>query len=61
MKTVTLAPLIAFFAAAAQVAAQTAPSQSPLPAADCINTNQINDWHIVDAHTAIVRTGPKRY
>lgn len=34
---------------------------SPLPAAQCIDTTQINEWHIVDTRTAIVRTGPKHY
>ena len=42
-------------------ASETAAARSPLPAADCIDTTQINEWHIVDARTAIVRTGPKRY
>ncbi|MFC5435549.1 DUF6491 family protein [Rhodanobacter umsongensis] len=42
-------------------ASETAAARSPLPAAECIDTTQINEWHIVDAHTAIVRTGPKRY
>lgn len=38
-----------------------ASSTSPLPAADCIQTDRINDWRIVSARTAIVRTGPKNY
>jgi hypothetical protein len=42
-------------------AAETAPARSPLHTVDCIDTTQINEWHIVDARTAIVRTGPKRY
>jgi uncharacterized protein DUF6491 len=42
-------------------ASETALARSPLPAADCIDTTQINEWHIVDARTAVVRTGPKRY
>ena len=33
----------------------------PLPASSCIDITQISEWHIVDARTAIVRTGPKRY
>lgn len=28
---------------------------------DCIDTHQINEWHIVDSRHAIVRTGPKHY
>lgn len=47
--------------AGAVTTAEAAPPRTPLLAADCINTTQINDWHIIDAHTAIVRTGPKRY
>jgi hypothetical protein len=42
-------------------AAEPLPPRKPLLAADCIKTDQINDWHIVDARTAIVRTGPKHY
>jgi hypothetical protein len=48
-------------AGAARAAEKTSATRSPLPAADCIDTSQINEWHIVDARTAIVRTGPKRY
>ena len=36
-------------------------SQAPLPISECIDTNRINEWHIVDKRHAIVRTGPKRY
>lgn len=42
-------------------AAGPGPARSPLPANECIDTTQINEWHIVDARTAIVRTGPKHY
>lgn len=42
-------------------AADRKPTQVPLPAGECIDTSQINEWHIVNARTAIVRTGPKRY
>lgn len=38
-----------------------APEHAPLAAGQCIDTTQINEWHVVDARTAIVRTGPKRY
>ncbi|HEY8586025.1 MAG TPA: DUF6491 family protein [Rhodanobacter sp.] len=37
------------------------PARTPLAAGDCINITQINEWYVVDAKTAIVRTGPKRY
>lgn len=51
-----------FAVAATASAADTAPSDSsPLPFADCIQTDRISDWHIVDARSAIVRTGPKNY
>lgn len=61
-----IAPILLFAltigaSAGAVQAADTAPARSPLPAADCIDTSQINEWHIIDASTAIVRTGPKRY
>ncbi|MGN6280502.1 DUF6491 family protein [Frateuria sp.] len=32
-----------------------------LPYAQCIQTDKINEWHVVDARTALVRTGPYRY
>jgi hypothetical protein len=32
-----------------------------LRGSDCIDTQNINEWKIVDERTAIVRTGPKRY
>lgn len=59
MKTIVPILLLAFAASTAQ-AAET-PSHSPLPASECINTQQINEWHIVDARNAVVRTGPKHY
>jgi hypothetical protein len=62
MKTIlpTLLLVLGVGVGAAQ-AAETVPARSPLHTADCIDTTQINEWHIVDARTAIVRTGPKRY
>lgn len=56
----TLLLVLTFGASVAQ-AAETAPARSPLPAGECLDASQINEWHIVDARTAIVRTGPKRY
>src|SRR5262249_34479545 len=42
--------------------AQSAPERKTLPYADCIRLDQINEWHVVDPKTAIVRTGPyQRY
>ena len=48
------------FGTAVQAAEDPSP-RTPLPSSECINTNQINEWHIVDARRAIVRTGPKHY
>lgn len=33
----------------------------PLPYAKCIQIDKINEWYVVDARTALVRTGPYRY
>lgn len=47
--------------AAPAIAAQTA-SHTPLrPQSECLRVDRINEWHVVDHRTAIVRTGPKRY
>lgn len=49
-------------AAGAATAADTPHARTPIkPISDCIRIGQINEWHIVDQRTAIVRTGPKRY
>lgn len=63
MKTIVATLLLALTAAASAAQAAPAPAKSapPLRAADCIHTDRINDWHIVDARTAIVRTGPRNY
>ncbi|MDE2154689.1 MAG: hypothetical protein KGJ32_02170 [Xanthomonadaceae bacterium] len=60
---ITIPILLLALAIGASAAQATEPGQSqkPLPAADCINTGQINEWHVVDPRTAIVRTGPRRY
>jgi hypothetical protein len=31
------------------------------PISECIDSANINEWHIVNANTLLVRTGPKRY
>lgn len=36
------------------------PARNILPFGDCIRIDQINEWHIVDTKTIIVRTGPKQ-
>ena len=67
MKTLIPILLLALTVGAGAVqAAETPSARTPLPrtplhTSDCIDTSQINEWHIVDARTAIVRTGPKRY
>jgi hypothetical protein len=67
MKTIVPILLLALTVGAGAVqAAETPAARTPLPrtplhTSDCIDPSQINEWHIVDARTAIVRTGPKRY
>lgn len=42
--------------------AQSTPVRTTLPYQDCIRLDQINEWHVIDGKTAIVRTGPyQRY
>lgn len=56
---------LAFAVAANAAPAQTkpkAPAYTPLrPVADCLRTDRINEWHIVDDRTVTARTGPDRY
>ncbi|WP_233843237.1 DUF6491 family protein [Dyella sp. 2HG41-7] len=63
MKTIISAVLaLAMAATAGSALAQSAPPGSSLPFKDCIRLDQINEWHVVDPQTAIVRTGPyQRY
>jgi len=63
MKTVMSAVLAFSLAAtAANALAQSALASKSLPYKDCIRLDQINEWHVVDPQTAIVRTGPyQRY
>ncbi|MEY2169962.1 MULTISPECIES: DUF6491 family protein [unclassified Rhodanobacter] len=52
---------VAANAASAQTKSK-APAYTPLrPVADCLRTDRINEWHIVDPRTVTVRTGPDRY
>lgn len=60
MKTTTSIFLLVLGAGAAQAAVAASPAP-PLRSSSCIDTTQINESYIVDARTAIVRTGPKRY
>ncbi len=49
-------------AAGNATAAGASPARTPIkPISDCLRIDQINEWHIVDRRTALVRTGPKRY
>lgn len=63
MKTVISVVLsLAFGVAAGSALAQSAPAPATLPYKDCMRIDQINEWHVVDPQTAIVRTGPyQRY
>lgn len=43
-------------------AQSAAPARTPIkPLGDCMRIDQINEWHLIDDRTAIVRTGPKRF
>lgn len=66
MKAVLTSLFVVPFALAALPAAAgtkpRAPAYTPLrPVADCLRTDRINEWHIVDARTITARTGPVRY
>jgi len=61
MKTIIPALLVALLPALPVHATENPPPRKPLPSSQCIDTSQINEWHIVDARRAIVRTGPKHY
>jgi hypothetical protein len=63
MRTIVIAALLALSVGTTAAAKDV---DGPVPHAqlrgsDCIDTGNINEWKIVDARTAIVRTGPKRY
>jgi hypothetical protein len=65
MKTAICLALASLFAASAFAqtsSSANAPTNKPLrPIADCIATDRINEWHVVDDQTITVRTGPDRY
>lgn len=52
--------LLLLAAASSTALAANAPGKA-LPYAQCIQTDKINEWYVVDARTALVRTGPYRY
>jgi hypothetical protein len=53
---------VLFFAIAANAGAgwaqSSVPARTPLPNNDCLRISQINEWHVIDARTAIVQAGP---
>ena len=61
MKRLPSLLLLASASCSTAFAGNVPPAQKPLPYAQCIQTDKINEWHIVDARTALVRTGPYRY
>jgi hypothetical protein len=54
--------VVLFFAIAANAGAlwsqSSAPARTPLPNNQCLRISQINEWHVLDARTAIVQAGP---
>lgn len=62
LKATLSALLLLEVSTAIQAAEPQTPSYTPLrPISSCIRTDRIDEWHIVDARTATVRTGPTRY
>jgi hypothetical protein len=66
MKPVTVQLLVLSFAAVAGAAsAQTSPktpAYTPLrPVSDCLRTDRINEWHVVNPRTLTVANGPNRF
>ncbi|HET7359250.1 MAG TPA: DUF6491 family protein [Rhodanobacteraceae bacterium] len=53
--------LPALFAVAAAYAANPQARVPIRPVGECIDSTGINEWHIVNDTTLLVRTGPKRY
>jgi len=65
MKAIVTGLLAIAFCCAAGASAPSAADASayhPIrPVSSCLSTDSINEWYLVDARTAIVRTGPRRY
>ena len=60
--TLSFLTLACIAAVSAAQTAPTTPAYHPIrPVSSCLRTDRINEWHIVDARTAIVRTGPDRF
>ena len=62
LKTILFSLAFLTVSAGAWAADPQPPQFTPLrPVSSCIRPDRIDEWHIVDARTAIVRTGPQRY
>lgn len=61
MKRLPSLLLLAAAGCTSALAGGTSPARKPLPYAQCIQTDKINEWYIVNPRTALVRTGPYRY
>jgi hypothetical protein len=46
---------------AASAAGAPPPARHELPVSDCLRTDRISNWAVVDQRTAIVSNGPNRY
>lgn len=56
-----LLPMLALACTAVAHAGDATAARKPLPYAECIRISDINEWHVIDARSALVRTGPDRY
>lgn len=54
-------PCLATAAGTALAGAAAPKAHHALPYAQCIQLDHINEWHVLDQRTALVRTGPDRY
>ena len=56
-----IALLLCLPATAVAALPHAAARQPVRPIGDCLRVDRVTEWHVVDARTVIVRTGPKRY
>ncbi|WP_243039751.1 DUF6491 family protein [Dyella sedimenti] len=66
MKSMTALLLAVLLPAAASPGLAATPPRPPAytplrPVSECLRPDRINEWHVVDPHTVIARTGPNRY
>ncbi|MCX7513877.1 DUF6491 family protein [Frateuria hangzhouensis] len=61
MKGLSSLLLIAAAGCTSAFAGNAPPARESLPYAQCIQIDKINEWHVLDARRALVRTGPHRY